>query len=131
MASKDDQESDGGRAISEIAALGGDARNKALTKQQKSEIARLGGMAKAAKQSGLPRETHSGILRLGSGIPCSVLSNGMRVFSVRGLFRAFEAGGKTRKTLESGAPLPEFLAAINLRPFISDELRYKLENTTE
>lgn len=128
MASKHRAKVDDGKskAIEVIAAMGGKARRKALSKEERSEIARRGGLAKAAKAAGLPKETHAGILRLGDGIPCSVLDNKTRVFSVNGLLRAFGSGAKGRRTLEDGTAVPSFLSAANVRPFISNDLIAKL-----
>lgn len=113
------------------ASKGGIARRDALSPEERSAIAKKAAEDRWATIKGLPKETHSGVLKLGTGIPCSVLDNGKRVFSVTGLLRAFGAGGKKRTTLESGIPVPEFLSAVNLRPYISTELREKLENTIE
>jgi hypothetical protein len=115
-----------------MASKGGLARAKALSKEERSAIARKAADDRWAAVRNIPKETHSGTLRLGKGIPCSVLDNGKRVFSVMGLLRAFGAGGKSRATLAEGAtPAPEFLSAANLQSHISPELRSKLENTIE
>ncbi|MGH7284290.1 MAG: P63C domain-containing protein [Polyangiaceae bacterium] len=112
-----------------VASKGGIARAESLTSDERSAIAKRAAEERWAKASGLPRETHAGLLKLGDGIPCSVLDNNKRVFSVNGLLRAFKAGGKGRVTLADGTPVPEFLSAINLQPHISAELADRLTNT--
>jgi hypothetical protein len=113
------------------ASKGGLARKKALTPAERAAIAKKAAEERWATLRGIPKETHTGVLKLGAGLPCSVLENGKRVFSVMGLLRAFGSGGKSRATLENGTPVPEFLSAMNLQPFISAELKNKLENTIE
>jgi len=58
-------------------------------------------------------------------LPCAVLSNGVRVLSQRGLYGAL--GGSRSKGRGKGEDrvddIPPFLAAKNLEPFISDDLR--------
>lgn len=129
-----DPRDEDGKPIAEIAALGGEARDKKLTKARKAEIARLGGLAKAAKAAGLPTEEYDGTLVIGPyQLACSVLSTGERVFSMRGVNRAFGAK-KTglNKAPEDGAPrLPTFLAAENVKPFISRELSVRLNSPIE
>jgi len=127
----DDHRAEGeSKSIAEIASLGGEARDRALSKARKVEIAHLGGLAKAAKGANLPRETHGGVLWEGTPIalPCANLTNGMRVLSASGVSKAFGSGKKSpRSAAESGAPHPPaFLAAKNLQDSISEDLRAKL-----
>ena len=129
MASKRQRKS---TALVAMASKGGIARKEALSSEERSAIARKAADDRWAAIRQIPKETHSGTLRLGNGIPCSVLDNGKRVFSVMGLLRAFDSGGKSRVTPAEGAtPVPEFLSAANLQPHISPELRSKLENPIE
>ena len=113
------------------ASKGGLARKDSLSPAERSAIAKKAAEERWAMVKGLPRETHTGNLKLGDGIPCSVLNNNKRVFSVNGLLRAFKTGGKSRTTLADGTPVPEFLSAINLQPFISTELHDRLRNTIQ
>lgn len=116
------------KALSKLgASKGGKARAAKLTKEQRSEVAREA----AKKRWDMPKETHTGIIQLGEGIPCSVLSNRKRVLSVSGLFRAFGSGAKSRVALPDGTPVPEFLAGGNIQQFASGELRSKLTNVIE
>ncbi|MBK9263652.1 MAG: P63C domain-containing protein [Polyangiaceae bacterium] len=113
------------------AARGGKARAAAMSPEERKRIAAQAAVERWAKVKGLPRETHTGVLKIGDGIPCSVLDNHKRVFSVNGLLRAFKTGGKSRTTLADGTPVPEFLSANNLQPHISPELRDRLTNTIQ
>lgn len=120
-----------GRALAELgAAKGGKARAKSLTPEQRSDIARYAAEKRwASLGAGLPKETHTGILKIGDKeIPCSVLDNGiLRVFSTRGVSRV--VGSRTKgikgsaSVISGGAPqLPPFLASPAIRPFISNDL---------
>jgi hypothetical protein len=107
------------------AAKGGKARAEALSPEDRREIARFA-VEKRWGSRGLPRETHPGILRIGDReIPCSVLDNGLRVFSARGVSRVIGSRTKGAKatTESTGAPqLPPFLASPGLRAFIPNDL---------
>src|SRR5687767_15091540 len=120
--------SEHGKGLSAVgASKGGLARAEALTKEERSAIAKKAAADRWAAVRGLPVETHSGVLKLGRGIPCSVLDNGKRVFSVNGLTRAFGLGGKGRHAVD-GAMLPPILAGANVRAFVSEELLAKFES---
>jgi hypothetical protein len=78
-------------------ANGGKARAERLTKEQRSEIARQGGLAKKAKSDDgrLPAATHKGVLKVGElQIPCFVLEDGRRVISGRGMTAAIGMKGR-------------------------------------
>ncbi|MEK7993280.1 MAG: P63C domain-containing protein [Planctomycetota bacterium] len=121
-------------------AKGGRARAAALNPEDRREIARIAAEARWARAEGvnafLPKETHAGALRIGEReIPCSVLDNGVRVFSTRGIHRALGSktkGGRGRDAQASaaeasGAPLlPTFLASPALKPFIPNDLMVPL-----
>jgi P63C domain-containing protein len=117
------------KTLSEQASKGGLARAKSLDPADRSEIARRAAETRwgaSGQLSLLPKETHEGSIKVGGReIPCSVLDNGVRVFSTRGINRAM--GSRKTGKPESGAPqLPAFLAAASLKPFISDELAVRL-----
>jgi hypothetical protein len=112
------------------ASLGGAARRDALTPEQRREVAKNAADERWAKNKAMPRETHSGVLKLGEGIPCAVLSNNMRVLSAGGLERAFGSGAKRGPVAsEDEGMLPAFLSAANMRPFITPELMRLLSET--
>lgn len=65
--------------------------------------------------------THKGEVEIGSKkIACAVLSNGKRIITQTALFDAFDRPRKGEKRLEG---LPPIIAAKNLLPFITDEIR--------
>lgn len=111
----------------DIAALGGQARAQKLTEEERKEIAREA--AAARWNPDIPRAPHMGELEIGNKrIACAVLVDGRRVLTqetfLGAIGRAKKAKAGTGSTnMEAG--LPPFLAAENLRPFISDELRQK------
>lgn len=122
------------KALSELgAAKGGRARAQALSPEERSEIARRAAEARWATEdtaiSKIPRETHDGAIKLGNvEIPCSVLEDGTRVFSTRGINRALGSTTTgTPKTEKIGArQLPYILASDALKPYISEELMARL-----
>lgn len=108
---------------------GGLNRAKALTPEQRSEIARQGALARWAVPSlpdgqKPPKAIASGILPLGS-IPCAVLDDGdnTRVLTQSGFLRALGRfpypGGASANHL---ANLPAFLRAKSLEPFLNNNL---------
>src|SRR5437667_1744656 len=127
----------GGRRFMEDTSIaghssqGGKARAQALSDQDRKDIARYAAEARWSKEASmLPRETHSGALKVrGREIPCSVLEGGIRVFSTRGINRAM--GSKTTGAPKSGEPdgarqLPAFLGSATLKSFIPNELMVRL-----
>ena len=116
------------------AAEGGKARAAALSPQDRAEIARKAAEARwGAKHeidTLLPKETHIGVIRVGDReIPCSVLDNGIRVFSARGIHRVMGSkprGGKREPETTGGAVLPSFLAYPGIKSFIPNDLMVAL-----
>lgn len=71
-------------------SAGGNARAKSLSPERRSEIARMGALAKS-----LPKVTHKGILKIADvEIPCFVLDDGRRVITGRGLTAAIGMKGR-------------------------------------
>jgi hypothetical protein len=75
-------------------------------------------------KNAVPKATHTGEIQIGDAvIPCAVLEDGRRVLTQEGFLQAM---GRARKAKGGqGASLekaPAFLAAKNLKPFISEEL---------
>lgn len=110
---------------------GGRARAKALTPEERSEIASRAAVARwgPPEPGVIKRATHIGDLRIGDmSIPCAVLEDGTRVLSEHGITQALlgsRSGASKRlkrASQEHGAPIPLFVAPGNLRPFISNEL---------
>ena len=108
--------------------LGGQARARALTKEQRQAIARRAAEARWEKAGvePVPRATHTGALAVGDvRIECAVLEDDRRVLSQRGFMSAigFRHGGAiVREVDQAGAVLPFFLAQKSLRPFIGRDL---------
>ena len=115
---------------------GGQARAKALSAEERQEIARRAAEKRWENvKTPLPEETHTGVLKIGDKeIPCAVLSvagerleNGLRVLSSTGVSRTMgsrKKGVNVRTNHKKGTSpqLPPFLSAVNLQPFISNEL---------
>lgn len=79
-------------------ALGGIARKNKLSPEQRSEIARKGGLAKNAKKElppVLPHADYKGVVKIADlEIPCFVLNDGRRVISGRGMTTAIGMKGR-------------------------------------
>ncbi len=104
----------------EIASLGGKARGKALTADQRRSMA----SEAASARWDLPKAMHSGQFVInGKRIACEVLETGKRLLTQEAFRTAI--GDPGRVTVIDG--MPPFLVADNLKPFISDRLR---ESTT-
>jgi hypothetical protein len=104
--------------------MGGDARADSLPAEDRTQIARIAANARWGKE--LPRATHTGqIVIAGRSFSCAVLETGKRLLTqetfLTAIGRAAKAKGKTGSFVVDG--LPPFLAAENLLPFISDDLR--------
>jgi hypothetical protein len=107
-----------------VQSKGGEARAESLAPEKRSEIATLAANARWSKD--LPKATHTGIIVIaGRPLSCAVLETGKRLLTqetfLTAIGRAGKAKGKTGSFVVDG--LPPFLAAENLSPFISDDLR--------
>lgn len=108
---------------------GGKARSEKLTPEERSEIARQGGVARSRHRqhtdlSSIPWAVAEGNLHIGDKvIPCAVLENGKRVLTQQGVLlalgRARTAKGGEGASVDEG---PAFLRASNLKPYISNDL---------
>jgi P63C domain len=110
---------------SAIASQGGDARDKALSAERKSQIASAAANARWA----FPQSLAEGSIEFaGRLVSCAVLSTKLRVLTqetfLTTLGRAGKAkGGQGSRQMIRHGGLPPFLAAENLQRFIGDELR--------
>lgn len=109
---------------SAIQSLGGIARAESMSPEERKDIARAAAVARWAGD--LPRATHSGMIVIaGREIGCAVLETGKRLLTqetfLTAIGRAKKAKAGTGSFTVDG--LPPFLAADNLKPFISDDLR--------
>jgi len=104
-----------------IASLGGKARDAALTAEQRSEIARRGGIAKSLAK--LPKATHRGSFQgeFGMDVECYVLDDEQKtaVISKRGM-------GLTLGMGESGSVFPSFINGKRMIPYVGRELAERL-----
>ena len=99
-------------------AAGGHARAKALTAEERREIARGAAMARWAPDP--PAASHEGSLQIGElTLSVAVLGDGTRVLTSGALMTAL---GRPWKGSYKRTGLPNFLAANNLKPFITNEL---------
>lgn len=111
----------------ERGAMGGRARAEILPPERRSEIAREAALAKWSTT--IPLALCEGTIDFaGRQIACAVLDTKLRLLTqetfLTTLGRAGKAkGGQGSQRLMRVGGLPPFLAAENLTPFISDELR--------
>jgi general stress protein YciG len=103
---------------------GGRVRAEKLSPERKSEIARMGGLARRPAGD-LPTAWDEGVLKIGDKqFPCAVLDTKQRVLTQSGVMvalgRARQAKG--RQYYDGDVNLPAFLTAKNLKPFIPNEL---------
>jgi P63C domain len=111
----------------------GKARMAKLNPDERRELARKGARARWESVGGgedINRATHTGDIELIDEqvvIPCAVLEDGTRVLTQGGFLSAIGRRGKPKNTYretEHGVTkVPVFLAAENLRDFVSEELR--------
>ncbi len=107
---------------------GGLQRAKKLTAEERQDIARAGAAARWSAQD-FPQALCDGEIDFaGRRFSCAVLSTKLRVLTqetfLTTLGRAAKAkGGQGSLRMVMGQGLPPFLAAANLQPFVSDELR--------
>lgn len=106
------------------AAKGGRARAANLDPEARSAIAREAALRRWG-HGDLPEATHSGSIQIGDReIACAVLEGGKRVLTQETFLTAIGRAGKAKGgTGSERGGMPPFLAAKNLQPFISDELR--------
>ncbi|MGB7599250.1 MAG: P63C domain-containing protein [Candidatus Sulfotelmatobacter sp.] len=103
---------------------GGLARAERLPPERKSEIGRLGALARWG-DNGLPMAVDEGILHIGEAVlPCAVLDTQQRVLTQSGVMTALGRArqAKGRQYYDGDVNLPAFLTAKNLKPFIPSEL---------
>ena len=99
------------------------ARSNSLTKQERSEIASRAATARWAAH--LPDATHEGELEIaGLNLPVAVTSDGTRLMISKAFMTAL---GRPWKGSYARTELPNFIAAKNLLPFVSNDLRDVLD----
>src|SRR5207245_9548005 len=126
-----------------IQTMGGEARAKALSAKERSEIARNAALAKwekADQPSKIPNAMFGSPdrpLRIGEiEIPCYVLDNGKRVITQAGVLTAFSMSPGTA-TKGGGDRITNFVntkainphASSQLREMITDPIRFRAQGT--
>ncbi len=114
-----------------VQSLGGTARAEKLSPEERSIIAKRAAEARWSNrhdvsQDGFPQATHDGTLDIaGFQIGCANLPDGTRVLSRAGFARAIGRTGKVKGGMAYApeSQLPIFVAAENLNPFITRELK--------
>jgi hypothetical protein len=99
------------------------ARAEALPAERKKEIAKKAALARWGAH--LPAATHEGDLKVaGMELPVAVTSDGTRLMISKAFMTAL---GRPWKGSYARTELPNFIAAKNLLPFITNELREVLD----
>lgn len=99
------------------------ARSDGLSSERKSEIAKKAALVRWSGH--LPDATHEGELRIaGMDLPVAVTSDGSRLMISKAFMTAL---GRPWKGSYASTELPNFIAAKNLLPFVSDDLRAVLD----
>jgi hypothetical protein len=111
---------------------GGKARAAGMTAGERSDASREAAIARWDEARGVLRAVKDGTIKIGEAeIDCAVLPGEVRVLSQRSMMKAlnrYRPGGRGTTDPESDEVdiMPRFVAAKNLQPFISDELRLAL-----
>jgi hypothetical protein len=110
-------------------SLGGQARAKALSREERKEIARRGALARWNRPVAIPdpnvmpEASHQGELPIGdTNLDCYVLADGRRLFHKRGMARAL-----TLKS-DGGNAFLKTISGKGIGSAIGPELRQKIEN---
>lgn len=116
-------------AAAELGKLGGEKTAKRgpeyYAKIQAMRKVRSGGRPR------IPKAEHEGTIKIGNlEIACAVLEDGTRVLSEREVTKTLggKRGGSHWIRKRSGAELPVFLSANNLKPFVDSELEMALKD---
>jgi hypothetical protein len=108
----------------------GVARAVSLSAAQRRDIARKAAATRWGGRMKLPKETHDATLKVGElELPCGVLDDGTRIFSRRGVGRAF--GSKQTGIAPGALEIPPFLGSKAILPFIPEDLMVRLLNPIE
>lgn len=109
-------------------AKGGIARAQSLSPERRKEIA-MKAVAAKKENASLPQATHAGELKIGDiSLACSVLDDGSRVLSLRGINSAFggSVGGLNVRSKDGERNLPKILSSKSIKPLISEEFKARL-----
>lgn len=112
--------------VNVLASMGGKAAAANMTAAERKERARKAAETRWGASS--PQALFQGAIKLGNiEIPCAVLDDETRVLTQRGVFVALGRNKNPNTGHSAIDGKPGFLAAKNLEPFISDELRRSWE----
>lgn len=109
-------------------AAGGFARAKALSAEDRAEIAKKAAAARWDKTKNIPQAVYTGMLTLGDmSFPCSVLSDGTRVLTQSDFMQGMDmyySGwvSNNRSDEDIAADIPQFLTFKTLKPFVDRHL---------
>jgi hypothetical protein len=109
---------------------GGRARAAAMTPAERKATAQLAAQSRWDVERGVQRAICAGSFPVGSmDLECAVLPGPIRVLSQRAIMKAlsrYRPGGRGATEGGETDAMPRFVAAKNLQPFISDDLRRAL-----
>ncbi|WP_368925831.1 P63C domain-containing protein [Serratia marcescens] len=106
-------------------SLGGKARATKLSSEERKAVASKAASVRWEKEKNkLPIAKNEGILRIGDAeLDVAVLDDGKRIISQTSVFKALGRPTRGVKSTQDGeVVMPAFMDAINLRPFINQEL---------
>jgi hypothetical protein len=118
---------DGKLTTAEIAALGGEARSRSLTTEEKQAIGRKGAAVRwAGQETKAIKAVRAGTLKLGTAeIPCANLPDGRRVLSEGAIMSALGRGYSgyySKRDAAAGMPRHRSVSPAVLADFIPAEL---------
>lgn len=113
---------------SKATAAGGHARAKALSSEERKEIAQKAAAARWDKVKNIPQSVYTGELKIGDmALPCSVLSDGTRILTQSDFMTGMEmyySGwiSNNRSEEDIAADIPQFLTFKTLKPYVEKHL---------
>ena len=116
-------------AASELGKLGGE-KTAERGREYYAEIQAKRKVRAGGRPKNPPKAAHEGSLKIANiELSCAVLEDGTRVLSEREVTKALggKRGGSHWIRKRSGAELPVYLSANNLRPFVDSELEMALK----
>ncbi len=109
---------------------GGRARAQLMSPEARKAAASLAAQSRWDAEKGVQRALCVGTIKLGTAeLDCAVLPGGVRVLSQRTIMKGlnrYRPGGRGTGDGNAQDAMPRFVAAMNLQPFISDQLRAAL-----
>ena len=121
-----EERADRAEEISESKAIGGYARARALSPEERREIAKKAALSRW--NAAVPQATYTGELTIGDmSFPCSVLSDGTRILTqsdfMTGMGMYYSGWvAKNRSAEDAAADVPHFLSFKSIKPFVDQHL---------